>query len=158
MLRLLRNALGQNDPHEASALCLAKATIFLALSRVLADLSPVSQRHLLASLQHEHGLQPALRWVEENAHRKITNADLARACHISEAQLSRRFQRLLKQSPGQYVLDRRVSRAAEALSFSDQSIEQIAQSFGFPDRFYFTRVFHQRMGIPPAAYRQQQLI
>lgn len=158
MLGQLRRACGPGDPTSATTLCLAKATVFLALSRVLAGLLPGSQQRLLASLQPGNGLQPALRWVEENLHRRISNAELARACHISEAQLSRRFRHMLKQSPGQYVLDRRISLAAEALTFTDQTIEQIAQSCGFPNRFYFTRVFRQHMSLPPAAYRQQQLI
>ena len=58
------------------------------------------------------------------------------------------------QTPAQYVLERRITFAAERLSFSEDSIERIAEVCGFPDRFYFSRMFVRRMGQPPAAYRR----
>jgi AraC-like DNA-binding protein len=51
------------------------------------------------------------------------------------------------------VQDRRLSRAAELLVSTDQSIDHIAETCGFANRYYFTRVFAQRMGCPPARYR-----
>jgi AraC-like DNA-binding protein len=44
------------------------------------------------------------------------------------------------------------SRAANFLS-----IEQIAANCGFPNRFYFSRVFRQRMSCGPAENRWRQV-
>ena len=35
----------------------------------------------------------------------------------------------------------------------NEPIEAVAAGCGFPDRFYFTRAFGRRMGVPPAAFR-----
>ncbi len=60
-------------------------------------------------------------------------------------------------TPGQYVLERRVALAAQRLALSADAIDEVASTCGFPDRFYFSRVFAKRMGAPPAAYRKRQL-
>ena len=44
--------------------------------------------------------------------------------------------------------------AAQALLFTADSIETIAATSGFANRFYFSRVFTRQMGISPAAYRR----
>ena len=36
------------------------------------------------------------------------------------------------------------------------SIDLIAEHTGFTDRFHFSKVFKQWIGIPPAAYRLRQ--
>jgi hypothetical protein len=46
--------------------------------------------------------------------------------------------------------------AADALVSTQHSIEEIAQSCGFANRYHFTRVFSQRMGCPPARYRSDR--
>jgi len=56
--------------------------------------------------------------------------------------------------PAQFILERRVSKAAQQLIFSTDSIEQIAERLGFLDRFHFSRMFKARMGTPPATYRK----
>jgi len=52
-----------------------------------------------------------------------------------------------------YVRERRIARAAELLLTSAWDLERIASASGFPNRHYLSRVFRQRMGLPPAAYR-----
>jgi AraC-like DNA-binding protein len=40
---------------------------------------------------------------------------------------------------------------------TDRSIDQIAADCGFPNRYYFTRVFRSHHECGPAAYRQRQI-
>ena len=82
-----------------------------------------------------------------------TYAKLAEIALTSESRFIRCFRDATGQTPGRYVQDRRLRRAAEALVSTDQSIDEIAESCGFANRYYFTRVFSQRMGVPPARYR-----
>ncbi|MGE4607003.1 MAG: helix-turn-helix transcriptional regulator, partial [Myxococcota bacterium] len=81
---------------------------------------------------------------------------LAEIARTSESRFIRRFRDTTGRTPGRYVQDRRLRRAADLLVSSDQSIEEIAQCCGFANRYHFTRVFSQRMDCPPARYRSDR--
>jgi AraC-like DNA-binding protein len=133
-----------------------KAAIHAALAQLIARLPPVRAARLSSALRPDSPLAPALRHIEADPTKPLRVAALARLCGFAEAHFARRFRAELGQSPGQYLLERRVAIAAQRLLLSDDSIETIADVCGFPDRFYFTRVFTRRMGVPPAAYRLAQ--
>ena len=57
-------------------------------------------------------------------------------------------------TPGGYILDRRLDRAAEMLAANPQaSITDTAFALGFNDSAYFTRCFRARFGATPSAWR-----
>ena len=58
-------------------------------------------------------------------------------------------------TPARYVQQVRLRKACQFLIESDGSIDQIAQALGFPDRFYFSRVFKKHTDNSPAQYRKQ---
>lgn len=97
---------------------------------------------------------PALRHIEGNLHDKLPIPQLARLCNLSVDHFSRVFRQLLGQTPTRFIQERRVAVAAERLIGSDDDITQIAADTGFANRYHFTRVFAQRMGVPPATYRR----
>ena len=101
------------------------------------------------------GLVALLEWIESNLENPLSVSQLAERCHLSPDYFSRCFKRSLGQSVSDYIRERRIARAAQRLLFSHESIEQIARDCGFTNRFYFSRVFTGRMGMPPAAYRKQ---
>ncbi|MFR6333121.1 MAG: helix-turn-helix domain-containing protein [Eisenbergiella sp.] len=49
----------------------------------------------------------------------------------------------------------RIRKAQEYLRTTNDSIETIAERVGYPDYFYFTKVYKKATGISPAAYRRQ---
>jgi len=54
-----------------------------------------------------------------------------------------------------FLLHTRLERARYLLDDSDLSIKQIAHACGFADPNYFSRIFRQRHGQSPGAYRQR---
>ena len=52
-----------------------------------------------------------------------------------------------------FVLDRRIERATELLARPDHSLLDVAQLTGFQTQQHFSRVFRQRIGISPGAFR-----
>jgi AraC-like DNA-binding protein len=134
--------------------CVTKALLYNGIAAYLQELGD-EKRNWLRHLSAAHGpMLPALHYIEENLAERLTNADLARLCHLSEDHFIRRFRECVGQSPLQYVLERRVTLAAQRLLFTDQSIDQIALATGFGNRFYFSRVFARHTGVSPAAYRK----
>ena len=54
-----------------------------------------------------------------------------------------------------YVLDQKMARACAQLKQTPMRIYQIAESLGYTNVKNFNRVFKQRMGLSPKAYRQR---
>ena len=48
----------------------------------------------------------------------------------------------------------RIEKACAMLQESDYPVYLIAQHTGFSDKAYFSRKFHEHIGMPPLAYRK----
>jgi iron complex transport system substrate-binding protein len=57
------------------------------------------------------------------------------------------------QSPIEYRNTLRLSQAEAMLRNTDMQIKEIAETVGFEDSFYFSRVFAQYFGVSPKKYR-----
>ncbi len=94
------------------------------------------------------------RFIHARAHEPVRLRDLAATLHLSPSrtrhvvaeQFNRSFRELLKYE--------RVERAAFLLRYSRYTLQEIAQQCGFGTAYYFNRVFKQRKGTPPGAYRR----
>ncbi len=126
---------------------IAYATITDALER----LTPVQRARCLPSSRG--ALAGILAHIEDHLHEALSVAALAQAAGQSVDAFHRAFRAAFGQTPAQFLIERRVARAAALLTAGDQTLETIARACGFPNRNYFTRIFTRRMGTPPAAYR-----
>jgi PAS domain S-box-containing protein len=79
---------------------------------------------------------------------------LARLARLSPNHFSELFKHSTGQSPHQYVLRRRISRAQELLAENQLSLADIAYTLGFPSQAHFTTTFRRLVGTTPGAYRQ----
>ncbi|MFW6061004.1 MAG: helix-turn-helix domain-containing protein [Phycisphaeraceae bacterium] len=154
-IAMLRRQFQQRADRDAPVtVAAAKTLAYAALTSLFDQLEPAQAHRLQAFARGEHPVGPALRHIDQYLDEPLDNAQLAELCHFSESHFIRRFRDTLGQTPAQYILERRISRAAEQLLFTDQSIDHIAASTGFANRFHFTRMFTRRMGLPPAQYRR----
>lgn len=78
---------------------------------------------------------------------------LAQAAHLSPAHFSREFRRTFGETPHQYLLTRRLERAAELLRNTDRSIVEICLAVGLRSVGSFTTSFGRAFGLSPTAYR-----
>jgi AraC-like DNA-binding protein len=78
---------------------------------------------------------------------------LARAAHVSPAHFSREFRRAFGETPHQYLLTRRLERAAALLRNTDWSVAQICARVGLTSVGSFTTSFGRAYGLSPMAYR-----
>jgi AraC-like DNA-binding protein len=79
--------------------------------------------------------------------------DMARAAGLSRAHFSREFRRAFGESPHQYLLTRRLERAAALLRTTDHSVVEICLSVGLQSVGSFTSSFTRTFGKSPTAYR-----
>ena len=68
------------------------------------------------------------------------------------------FRRLFKTftglAPNQYLLELKIRKARNLLANTALQVQEIAEECGFESHFYFSRLFKQRTGVSPLAYRK----
>ncbi|MBC8101871.1 MAG: helix-turn-helix transcriptional regulator, partial [Cytophagales bacterium] len=134
--------------------CRAKALIYEGLAHYLDRIGPEAHAESLRQAAALEPVTPALDYLESHLGERLTTAHLAALCCLSEDHFARRFRECVGQTPGAYITERRVTRAAQRLLFTADSLEAIAEGCGFGNRSYLTRVFSRSTGMPPAAYRK----
>jgi AraC-like DNA-binding protein len=83
----------------------------------------------------------------------LSVADLAAAANLSPAHFSRQFKQVFGESPHQYLLTRRLERAANLLRTTDWSIAHICFAVGAQSLGSFTTSFRRMFGRTPLDYR-----
>lgn len=104
---------------------------------------PPPQRHLLRAKD----LADA-RYADD-----ISVADMARAAGLSRAHFSREFTKTFGESPHQYLLTRRLERAATLLRNTDRNVAEICFVVGLGSVGSFTTSFRRIYDMTPTQYR-----
>ena len=78
---------------------------------------------------------------------------LAAAAKLSPAHFSREFRRAFGTTPHQYLLTRRLERAAALLRTTDRSVANVCFAVGLRSVGSFTTSFGRAFGASPLAYR-----
>lgn len=93
--------------------------------------------------------------MEANFQFNLSLEEYATLCHRSLSSFKREFQARFQESPGKWLLRRRLDHAARLLQHSRMNVTEIAFESGFEHVSHFSRVFKERFGVPPIVYRQK---
>lgn len=96
-----------------------------------------------------------LQYIDAHFGEDVTLADLAASASVSKSECLRCFKTVLHTTPYQYLLEVRLSRAAELLRTTDAPVSTIAAECGFGHLSHFGKCFKEKTGLSPTAYRKQ---
>ena len=98
-------------------------------------------------------LQRTLQIVEERMAEPLSVEGLAHEAGLSRSHFSRAFKASTGESPQDFIIGRRVSKARDLLANTDTSLAEIAAITGFSSQAHFTTVFKKKLGLAPGTYR-----
>lgn len=92
--------------------------------------------------------------MRANFRYNLSLEEYAKLCHRSLSSFKREFQAQFRESPGKWLLRQRLEHSADLLRNSSLNVTEVALESGFEDVSHFSRVFKERFGAPPMAFRQ----
>jgi len=92
--------------------------------------------------------------IQEHLDGDLSIPALAAFAHTSPFHFARQFKRSTGQTPHQFVLQRRLSKAQRLLENDSLSIAEVAYATGFPSQAHFTTVFRRAFGKTPKTWRK----
>lgn len=103
-------------------------------------------------------IQQALQFIHSNLSRQLYVRDIISRLPMSRRLFEQRFFEETGTSPHNYITNLRMSRLAQLLLTSDESIDELAMSVGVADGKNLSRQFKARMGMNPKDYRKKYKI
>lgn len=104
--------------------------------------------------QEYRALQHVLGHIEANLSQRLSVSDLAEVAGLSRAHFSRIFAASEGMPPAEFVLHKRLRRAAKLLTkTADMPIKEVSALCGFDDPNYFSKVFRRLYGTNPSDFR-----
>lgn len=100
-------------------------------------------------------IRAAIEYIQKNYYNKISVVNMAEYAGINRCYLSTLFQKEMHLSPKQYLVQLRLTRAAEMLKNTRFSVEEIAASCGYQDPEVFSKAFKLKYKLTPSQYRKK---
>ena len=97
-------------------------------------------------------VKAAMDYMQSRYSYPITIQEVADYVGVSRSHLFRAFQQCTKQSPKEYLTSLRIEQACRMLDDTNLSITVVANSLGFDNSLYFSKVFRKSMGCSPTEY------
>lgn len=113
------------------------------------------------SLPKSHGDSEILRvqhWLEQHFTESLVIDEVARRFGFGVRNFKRRFKDATGYTPIGYLQTLRLERAKQMLESTRMTLDSITYAVGYEDSNSFRRLFQQRVGMLPAAYRKKFLM
>ncbi len=124
-------------------------TLWLELCRIVTLPQALSPKNVV-----EERMTIFLRYIGQHFSESISLDMLAESAHVSKSECLRCFKSSLQTAPYQYLMEYRLSKAAELLRSTDAPISEIASRVGFSQASHFGKYFREKTGASPNAYRK----
>ena len=100
-------------------------------------------------------IKEAISYIEQNFQNDISVEDIAKFCSLNRSYFGKIFRDALGKSPQEFLINYRMSKAAELLKLTELSIGDISNAVGYPSQLHFSRAFKKIHGISPRQWRNE---
>ena len=94
-----------------------------------------------------------LEYFDNNYMNIISLDDMSRNMYLSSVYISKVFKEKTGESPINYLINLRLEKAKDLLISTESQIKSIAQSVGYSDAYYFSKLFKKYYGHSPCKFR-----
>ncbi|MCA0755917.1 response regulator [Paenibacillus sp. N4] len=96
-------------------------------------------------------------FLRDNFRKDVSLEQIARNFNFNASYLSKLFIKHTGEPPSRYLMALRINEAKYLLAnHSHLSVKEAGEQVGYPDQFYFSRVFKQMVGCTPKEYLNEQ--
>ena len=125
----------------------------LILSILVSKNNPALSNYFKSIANREIPLMSEI--MENNFRYNLSLENYAELCHRSLSSFKRDFQKQYNESPGKWLLNKRLEYSSVLIRNNNMNISQIVFESGFEDISHFSRSFKTKFGISPTQFRQQ---
>ncbi len=104
-------------------------------------------------MSHREIINTLTAWIDDHIDQPLNIDAVARKSGYSKWYLQRMFRAIKRQTLGEYIRQRRLLMAAEALRSTQKPIFDIAMDYGYVSQQTFSRVFRREFDRTPTDYR-----
>jgi len=133
--------------HQLDKQALANASL-LELIHYISNASKASEQSRNSDI-----ITKVLTYININYNKQLTLDELSKKTGYSKSRFSHIFSEIMGMSPIRYQNDIRLKTSCELLHSTNLTIAEIAQSCGFNDPLYFSRIFKKKYKVSPTQYR-----
>lgn len=101
-------------------------------------------------------IDKAKNYIMANYMKPITIESLAQKLGLERSYFSNLFKKHIGQSPQAYLVDFRLTKAAELITLHGYKPSEAAISVGYNDLFNFSKMFKKKFGMCPTAYKRSK--
>ena len=105
-------------------------------------------------VDYDKSINAATGYIDKNLHRPITVDELCRELYISKNLLYKKFRASFDCTVNEYITAKRLERAKLLLDTTSDSSRKIAETCGFENYTYFSKLFKRKTGISVREYRR----
>lgn len=147
---------------EAVTVCRTKPELYeFTVREALTNVFTLLLRHNSGELQQTEArssflmerVKRMLDYFHSHYQESISVEQLAKQANICKRECQRDFKKVLGLTPSQYFEQYRLAMSLRLLTESSCSIIEIADQCGFQSPSYFTKLFREKYGITPTAFR-----
>lgn len=98
-------------------------------------------------------LSQATSFIGANLDKQLKTSDVAKICNVSASYLYKIFKSKLNTTPSNYIMEAKISMAAQLLKNTNKSVTQIASELQFSSSNHLSNAFYKQLKIRPKNYR-----
>lgn len=129
--------------------------LYLFLDALTRSISPL---HLIGSKSgklRDFYIREALAFIEQNFQNDISVEDIADNCGLNRSYFGKIFKNTVGRTPQDFLLNYRMTKAAELLKLTRLSIGDISKAVGYDNQLHFSRAFKNVYRLSPRTWRNQ---